>query len=109
MLTLDEPPATHLLGQLRCPYQVGSRCTARARRPLGCRTYFCRAGEEWSASLYEEFHAGLRELHENHDAPYAYAELSKAVAEVFPPERSGTWLGGQKPGVFCVDSGEAPS
>lgn len=25
----------------RCPYHVGGRCSARAGRPLGCRTYFC--------------------------------------------------------------------
>ncbi|HUU93248.1 MAG TPA: hypothetical protein VM238_18795 [Phycisphaerae bacterium] len=24
-----------------CPFQEGNRCTARAVRPLGCRTYFC--------------------------------------------------------------------
>jgi hypothetical protein len=24
-----------------CPYQINGLCTARERRPLGCRTYFC--------------------------------------------------------------------
>ncbi len=104
MLTLDEPGAPELLGELRCPYQVNERCTARLRRPLGCRTYFCQADEDFSAGLYEEFHAELGALHERHDTRYEYMELSSAVAEVFPPERAGIHPRGEKPGVFCVDT-----
>jgi Fe-S-cluster containining protein len=107
MLTLDEPRAPELLGELRCPYQVEEKCTARLRRPLGCRTYFCQADDDWSAGVYEEFHGEITRLHDTHDAPYEYMELSAAVAEVFPPERSRRPNGpeGEKPGVFCVDSG----
>ena len=104
LLTLDDPGAPELLGELRCPYQVDEQCTARLRRPLGCRTYFCQADEEWSARLYEEFHAELGALHERHGAHYEYMELSSAVAEVFPPERAAVLPRGEKPGVFCVDT-----
>ncbi len=43
----------------RCPYQEGDRCTARAGRALGCRTYFCdpsarRRGEEVHAEAFDE-------------------------------------------------------
>src|SRR5687767_4148795 len=29
------------IGGGECPYQINQLCTARERRPLGCRTYFC--------------------------------------------------------------------
>ena len=43
----------------QCPYQEGARCTARAGRTLGCRTYFCepsarRRGEEVHAGAMKE-------------------------------------------------------
>ena len=43
----------------RCSYQKGDRCTARAGRMLGCRTYFCdpsarRRGEEVHADAMKE-------------------------------------------------------
>jgi Fe-S-cluster containining protein len=38
----------------RCPYQEGPGCTARAGRPLGCRTYFC---DPEARARGEEVHA----------------------------------------------------
>ncbi len=50
LLTLTGRPAAEVLPTLdapdapwTCPYQNGRACTARAARPLGCRTYFCEA------------------------------------------------------------------
>ncbi len=72
----------------RCPYQVGQRCTARRRRGLGCRVFFCDpAAGEWSAAVYEQHHRGIRLLHARAHLPYHYVELTAALAELFPPGR----------------------
>ena len=74
----------------RCGYQVGPRCTARTRRPLGCRTFFCRGvGSEGSGGLYEPTHTRIRRLHQRFGLPYAYGELTAALTELFfPAEKS---------------------
>jgi hypothetical protein len=72
----------------RCPYQVGSRCTARRRRGLGCRVFFCDpAAKEWSAALYEELHRRIRRLHARARLPYRYVELTAGLSELFPGGR----------------------
>ncbi len=58
-----------------CPYQAGSQCTARARRALGCRAYFCEAPAARHEQLYERFHDEVRSLHGRHDLSYWYVEL----------------------------------
>ena len=65
----------------RCPYQVGPRCTARERRPLGCRIYFCcpQAGEATHA-LYGRFHELICCLHNELGIDYQYVELTGALA-----------------------------
>jgi hypothetical protein len=64
-------------GEGRCPHQVGPRCTARERRPLGCRTFFCRVRTpSVLADVYERHHGLIRSLHQTHCLPYAYAELT---------------------------------
>ncbi|MFB3890393.1 MAG: hypothetical protein ACE15C_00065 [Phycisphaerae bacterium] len=93
---LEEPPPRPGQAPLhRCPYQVGPLCTARRRRPLGCRTFFCRGGlGEQAAAVYERHHTSLRRLHEEGGIPYIYVELTDAVAQLsrapqFGPEMSG--------------------
>lgn len=72
----------------RCPYQAAERCTARRRRSLGCRVFFCDpAAGEWSAALYEEHHRRIRLLHARAHVPYHYVELTAALADLFPPSR----------------------
>lgn len=81
-LTQCPPPAESVRAPQRCPYQVEPHCRARGGRPLGCRTYFCyppaavQAGQE----AYERFHRRLRALHEEHNLPYLYVELTSALA-----------------------------
>ncbi len=81
-LLLREPPPTGPTpGQ--CPYQVGRLCTARTRRTLGCRTFFCRPDlADASRALHERFHAELRRLHEARRIPYRYVELVCGIAAV---------------------------
>jgi hypothetical protein len=87
-LAHDAPPAARAAPG-RCPYQSGGRCLARARRPLGCRVYFCRAGRRRTETenapdaaqdiLYEEFHGRIKALHERFGVPYQYVELTAAM------------------------------
>jgi len=82
-LLTENLPDGALWAPKRCPYQRDERCTARARRPLGCRTFFCdaRVGEACSA-LYEPAHQDLCRLHARHGVPYQYRELTAALAEL---------------------------
>lgn len=80
--------------RLRCPYQRGPACLARQYRPLGCRTYFCRGPAEQFQVLYEQFHAHLRCLHEQHGIEYIYGSLTDLLGREETP----------RAGEICVDS-----
>ncbi|MCD6364656.1 MAG: hypothetical protein J7M14_02150 [Planctomycetes bacterium] len=83
LLTTAWPANVAQLRLGRCPYQQGPRCLARARRPLGCRTYFCRSTpQNWCSETYEKHHALIKQLHERLDLPYTYVELTRAMAEL---------------------------
>ena len=82
-LLTRQPPGRREPAPLRCPYQDGPRCTARARRPLGCRVFFCRRKEGGApARTYEDCHALIRRLHDRYGAHYAYLELTGALREL---------------------------
>ena len=74
-----------------CPYWIDRRCTARERRPLGCRTYFCDPRYRVALEAIHENHLRrLRELSDNHAFPWSYAEFVAAVraqAETAAPAR----------------------
>ncbi len=65
----------------RCPYHVAGRCTARAGRPLGCRTYFC---DTRTTSVLEEAHEHflrrVREIEREEGYPAAYARFPELLA-----------------------------
>jgi len=81
---LAEPPASrNKPGSLRCPYQLEQHCTARDRRPLGCRMFYCDdRTQQLRAELYERFHQRIRLLHATCAVQYAYVELTRCVALV---------------------------
>jgi Fe-S-cluster containining protein len=66
----------------RCPFQRGPRCTARAWRPLGCRTHFCGAGAERIAAIHEPLHARIRELHRTFGLEYRYVEVTAGLVRL---------------------------
>lgn len=71
-----EPAAPPPEAAGRCPYHVGGRCTARAARPLACRTYFCDTRtESVLAEAHEHFLRRLRELERAHGYPASYGEF----------------------------------
>ena len=79
---LGEQPPPGPLQPLRCPYQADNQCTARRVRPLGCRTFFCDVNLRDSCrGLYERFHGQIVRLHERHNVPYLYMELTAGLAQ----------------------------
>jgi Fe-S-cluster containining protein len=83
LLLRQPPPRPRQAALQRCPYQSGPLCTARQRRPLGCRTFFCRGGlGEPAAAVYERHHASLRALHDASAIPYVYVELTGAILQL---------------------------
>jgi len=66
-----------------CPFQMNRQCSAHAIRPLGCRVFFCDpTAKDWQNPVYESHLQSLRELHEQHDLPYAYMEWRHGLDEV---------------------------
>jgi len=64
----------------RCPYHVAGRCTARAGRPLGCRTYFCdRPFEEALQATHERLLADIRRIEAETGYPRVYARFPALV------------------------------
>lgn len=82
LLAREAPPSPGQAPRRRCPYQAGPRCLARGRRPLGCRTFFCRAPADWMNEVYEDVHQEIRQLHQKYGIEYFYVELTAAAAQV---------------------------
>lgn len=65
-----------------CPYQVNGLCSTHLIRPLGCRAFFCEEGTEaWQQDKTEHFLERLKQLHVEHELPYAYMEWRAGLAE----------------------------
>ncbi len=59
-----------------CPFQIQGLCTARDRRPLGCRVYFCDpAYAERQVEISERFIGRLKRLHDTLARPWNYRPL----------------------------------
>lgn len=85
-LAAEAPPRQWAIEQSRrgrCPYQIRHTCQAYARRPLGCRTFYCGAAARGAEGLHEVFHSRIREIHENFCIPYAYADLCRCFLQLF--------------------------
>jgi Fe-S-cluster containining protein len=64
----------------RCPYHVRGRCTNRAGRPLGCRTYFCDPQTESAMqALHEELLGRLRAIAQRHGFAASYTRFPEAL------------------------------
>lgn len=57
-----------------CPFLEDGLCSVHTIRPFGCRSYFCDPRAEWQSDVHEQWHARVRELHEELDLPYSYGE-----------------------------------
>ena len=66
-----------------CAFQTGKICRVHTIRPMGCRIFFCdTTAAEWQQSLYEQYHARLKKLHEVLSIPYSYVEWRFACREL---------------------------
>ncbi len=84
LLVGGPPPAATRLG--RCPYQIGPRCTARDRRPIGCRIYFCDDSvQDALGEIYSRYHRRICQLHSRISLVYHYVELTAALASLAGP------------------------
>ncbi len=80
-LLAQEPPPQKELHPGRCPYQVDNLCTAHARRPLGCRVYFCDpAYKPVMNDLAERYHQRLKQLFVRYGLPWRYGPLHAMLA-----------------------------
>jgi len=72
---LPEPEA-----EGRCPYHVAGRCTARAGRPLACRTYFCDESKEDALfELHERYLKRVRAIEAEHGYDRVYSRFPALV------------------------------
>lgn len=76
-LLLDEGiPAERPLDAAGCPFQQGRVCTARERRPLGCRVFFCEPNYcDEGSRIGEEYVGRLKRLAERLGRPWRYGPL----------------------------------
>lgn len=94
---LFEPgiPLNQSVDRALCPYQVERLCTARERRPLGCRVYFCDPSfAEKQVELSEKYIRELKGLHEEIGVPWRYAPLHDFAANAPRTELSRTVVAG---------------
>lgn len=76
-LLLEVPfPEGLVVDEGGCPYQVNGLCTARDRRPLGCRAYYCDPNYAGVGELLSErYIARLKQLHQATGTPWEYRPL----------------------------------
>lgn len=83
LLLEDGLPAGATIDEEGCPFQQGLLCTAREKRPFGCRVFYCDpryAGQ--AEKLSERYLARLRLLHDQTNTPWEYGELISYLDEV---------------------------
>jgi len=75
-------PANSEISHAGCPFQQGNLCTARERRPFGCRVYFCDPKyQNLAPVLSEEGIQKLKQLHLSEGIPWNYASLQEHLLD----------------------------
>jgi hypothetical protein len=75
-------PENAVVDEKVCPFQVKGLCTARERRPLGCRVYYCDpAYAGVGEALTERYLACLKQLHDEAGEPWDYRPLHRFLEE----------------------------
>lgn len=65
-----------------CPFWHDGKCTERARRPLGCRTYFCdRRFKDALEALYEKHYQHLRRVALENGVDWRYEPFVSALRQ----------------------------
>lgn len=86
-LLLEEGlPAGAIVNDEGCPFQINGLCTARDRRPLGCRVYFCDPNYAGNGEALSEKYIGqLKRLHDATGTPWDYRPLHHFLREAAEP------------------------
>lgn len=75
----------------KCPYQVDGLCSARERRPMGCRVYYCDGSfQERGRELAEDFVGRLKRLHDRLGRDWDYRPLHSFLGEVGRKSKDGS-------------------
>ena len=93
VLLADAPPYNQPVTPDFCPFQKENLCTARERRPLGCRVYYCDpAYQETGHRITERYLNKLKTLAEETGVEWRYAPLHQFLnhPEQASCERSGS-------------------
>lgn len=65
-----------------CPFQIQKLCTARERRPLGCRVFFCDPNyTQTGPLLMEQFLNEIKDLHRQNELEWDYDVLFTFLKE----------------------------
>lgn len=75
-------PSDWTLTDETCPFQIEGLCTARDRRPLGCRVYFCDPRfADRQLEISEAFISRLKRMHRENDVNWDYRPLHHFAEE----------------------------
>ena len=75
-------PANAVVDEAGCPFQINGLCTARERRPLGCRVYYCDPNYAGVGEVLSERYVGrLKQLHDAGMTPWDYRPLHHFLCE----------------------------
>ncbi len=76
-------PPNAAIDEAGCPFQVEGLCTARDRRPMGCRVYFCDPSYAGvGEALTERYLLRLKQLHDETGTPWEYRPLHNFLLSV---------------------------
>jgi len=75
-------PAGSTIDDAGCPFQINQLCTARERRPLGCRVYYCDPNYAGvGEAITERSLTELKRLHVAADVAWEYRPLHHFLRE----------------------------
>lgn len=87
LLVREPPPGPVAAADERCPYQQGPLCTARDRRPLGCRVFYCDPTyQPYMQEIAERYTRALKELIQRHGREWCYGPLPRILRVVLEQE-----------------------
>lgn len=71
-------PENAVIDESGCPFQINGLCTARERRPLACRVYYCDPNYAGIGEALSEAYIGrLKQLHEETGTAWDYRPLHR--------------------------------
>jgi Fe-S-cluster containining protein len=91
LLLKEGLPANSQIDEASCPFQINGLCTAREKRPIGCRIFFCDpnyAGK--GESISETYVDRLKRLHDDSGTAWEYRPMHDFLREFAAPASDST-------------------